>query len=51
MVCGGYEDDADDGQELTYTGTAAIAIDSACYINPNGDLVDEDDLCFSTSFC
>ncbi len=22
MVCGGYEDDADDGHELTYTGTA-----------------------------
>jgi hypothetical protein len=23
MVCGGYEDDADDGHELTYTGIAS----------------------------
>lgn len=36
MVCGGYEDDADDGHELTYTGTAPClsAAPSAFYALP-----------------
>ena len=36
MVCGGYEDDADDGHELTYTGAAPClsAAPSAFYALP-----------------
>ena len=30
MVCGGYEDDTDDGHELIYTGTAQCLLPAHC---------------------